>query len=1079
MKAKVLRVLLLMAIFIIPSQIGLNTVFAETINKTGIYNGFEYPDAHYKKGISPAFSVNKNQEEIIDPSSGRLEIYNTDLVLKGKNGLDLKIARYYDSSSANLKETLVYAESQTQTMSGFTAKGTCSVIMYEINQPTDIIKIEYVYYDTNVFNSEDNATLADIVNSYNNHEHDEEYDVGSTHYIKIYTDFTVASTYYTGDVYTYKTRASDSTSNDKYFNLGAGWAFDFPYVEKRGDGEYLHYGNSGVWQIKMTSDTTDSNLKGYLLKDIVINNDTSLTYSYNNSSWTSKYSVTEKDGKKIYIASDGLILGIDDRFGNKIRFAHTTHTVSDFNPLNGVIENNISYPLISRITDSLNRVVVFDYSSPDKVILTVSNDLDANDKKVITYNKKLANNTDAVSGIPTGQRGRLDSEYILDNVTENVNYTENRTVSYKYNIKYTKESLLTKNINHLNDPENQSFGGTYNYYACLSNIIYPTGGKTVYEYNPGIKYSGTDTSVNGFDGRDSSVDPVPDTVIKNCGTSGSMYYYRVTKRYELDGTEVINNKVYTYNKSGNNMYDGYPKYADSNNLPDTFKYTTDIVDSNGNKQTYTYNNKWLCEDLLDEASDHKFRTKYYYDKSKKLLLKKTIRKADKATGNFTVSNEDYEYDDYGNLTGYWDNQALRKYDSSKDEYIRYDPSKTEERSQYTFYPLGTWDSTYTTYTDTVKGKAISVNPDEFKTTFTYHPEYHYLTGKIYKKDENTTIREEYTPTSTETDNPVQVRNGKAIRFLKVFEKKDSGSEVLKKKTEYQYDQYGNVIKQIAYYTSTGNGDLNSSTLNVTTVFDYTDNKGRPAFNGAYLTKKSNSRILDTDGNLVEGRTSNLSGTIDELYYYDWFGNLVKVQDGNGFTKSYVYDKLWRLTKEVNDNDGGSYKQWDYKLDSTENSVTFTDENNTKISDVTKRHKTKTVYDVFGNKTYEKVYIEDENEQFSWVDKRKYTYYNDMKLDTVYDLVNNSNTKHEYYIDGRLKSKQTQEGDGTILFKESYVYLDATSDNLYSKVTKTILGGNNGASPQIVTSTYTDTSNMLRRQERPHYNDPRNLDRQTS
>jgi hypothetical protein len=181
------------------------------------------------------------------------------------------------------------------------------------------------------------------------------------------------------------------------------------------------------------------------------------------------------------------------------------------------------------------------------------------------------------------------------------------------------------------------------------------------------------------------------------------------------------------------MYDGYPKYADSNNLPDTFKYTTDIVDSNGNKQTYTYNNKWLCEDLLDEASDHKFRTKYYYDKSKKLLLKKTIRKADKATGNFTVSNEDYEYDDYGNLTGYWDNQALRKYDSSKDEYIRYDPSKTEERSQYTFYPLGTWDSTYTTYTDTVKGKAISVNPDEFKTTFTYHPEYHYLTGKYTKK----------------------------------------------------------------------------------------------------------------------------------------------------------------------------------------------------------------------------------------------------------------------------------------------------------------------------------------------------------
>ena len=75
-----------------------------------------------------------------------------------------------------------------------------------------------------------------------------------------------------------------STYQIDRYNLGMGWSFNFPSVQVETeyipqevvdtyyyDEEtelYYHSGNGEVYQVQFTSDTTDSNLKGYYNKDI-------------------------------------------------------------------------------------------------------------------------------------------------------------------------------------------------------------------------------------------------------------------------------------------------------------------------------------------------------------------------------------------------------------------------------------------------------------------------------------------------------------------------------------------------------------------------------------------------------------------------------------------------------------------------------------------------------------------------------------------------------------------------------------------------------------------------------------------
>ena len=198
----------------------------------------------------PKFSYNSFLEENISDYSGELTLNFEDLVLDGRNGLDLRIGRTYQTVSSSVS-------------------GNASLM---------------------VLPNSNGYLVNKLVNDY------------STYQI------------------------------DRY-NLGVGWSFSFPSVQVETeyipqevvdtyyyDEEtelYYHSGNGEVYQVQFTSDTTDSNLKGYYNKDIQFNRNDK---SYSNGQVTSYYSLTDADKTKQYFAEDGRLIGIVDRFGNTIKF---------------------------------------------------------------------------------------------------------------------------------------------------------------------------------------------------------------------------------------------------------------------------------------------------------------------------------------------------------------------------------------------------------------------------------------------------------------------------------------------------------------------------------------------------------------------------------------------------------------------------------------------------------------------------------------------------------------------------------------------------------------------------------------
>ncbi len=227
------------------------------------------------------YSAHKDFEEFISPETGDLTLKITDLSLAGRNGLDLKLTRIYQSNQSH---------------------------------------------------SGDKKVSSDVTRAY------EDY-----------------STYY----------------NNRY-NMGIGWTFGFPSVQIEEDAEqkvlYYHMGDGTVYKVEFTADTTDSNLEKYYKKDAVFDNDT----SYSNGQVNSAYVFKTADQTKRYFGGDGRLLGIVDRFGNKIEFEHVERPVSNRSPNNdfefpenvGVWTTNSYYSYDGNWGKDDNTSYKYYYSSP-------------------------------------------------------------------------------------------------------------------------------------------------------------------------------------------------------------------------------------------------------------------------------------------------------------------------------------------------------------------------------------------------------------------------------------------------------------------------------------------------------------------------------------------------------------------------------------------------------------------------------------------------------------------------------------------------------------------------------------------
>jgi len=951
----------------------INSINVFAADNSAFYNNYIYPKAAYKQGIVPAFSASKSMSESIDPARGGLNISQTDLTLKGRNGLDFILTRYYSSSDSTLSEdattyaygtkyrfqTFVYiyyrfVDPQVDALYG------SPIIAQSVNNNDYITSAEAQAARESYKNPSNGSYTTKIVSSSTF-----KIQVTATTYHDAYLcQEVVATSVSQVSDYLYFDATNSLTTSDKTSNLGAGWNFDFPYIEKRDGYSYLHYGSAGTWQIDMSATGGTSHLINYPLKDIVLSENS----SYYNGQMISSYVLTEKDGKRTYFGSDGRLLGIADRFGNEIKFQHTMTNMSNFNSkLNSTTTKQ--YPLITKVIDSVGREINFTYTTT-QVIVSVQDKTNPQNSKNIYYNKLL---------IP----GKSD-EYILDNVVD----LQGRTTTYTYDFSDAKFSFTSKDKS----------AGINNCYALLRKIVYPTGGQTCYDYIMSTK---------------------------NCGTEGVMNFYKINTRaeYTNDNSTRYNYKKYNYKYTNMLEFDGYP--GTEAQINDDTPIVTMVEDDLGNKDIYTYSNvvndaakkyyTLLCKNILKkEGTTNKKETINEYDASTNLLIKLTNKLYNGSQSLNMIECFEYDTEGYRNLIGYWDVQANG------------DKNDTEHKTTYTY--------------DTGTGC------------------FNMLLSKSYKRDTNTYILKENTVSA----------DHKTIQCSTIKEKKGTGDYQIQSKTGFEYDSYGNVIKQRNYlkkYLSDGvTPDWDSSYIE--TGFDYTDNNGdeNRDFSGAYLTKQFNTNIKDADGNLVLSRPGEQVGTIDEIFKYDWFGNMVEKQDGEGNITSYQYDNLGRLTKQINPDE--TFKTWDYVTNSTENYVLTKDENYNSTDFSSYGNQSKSVFDSLGNLTDEQINVKNEQTGlYEFKNLKKYSYDTQSRLDWEKDQVSGTLTDYTYYNDGRLQSKQVTEtnNDNKLISLESYTYEDAVENGTLAKITKSVTDDVYSQT----SITYINVMGKAQRQERLH------------
>ncbi|WP_010244121.1 RHS repeat domain-containing protein [Acetivibrio cellulolyticus] len=654
-----------------------------------------------------------------------------------------------------------------------------------VNTSTNSATFTDGYYDT-----EEEAT--DIAAMYNNsyYDYDDEKIVGSNMYWQTveYSSFTTAYVNIQDPVeyYTYIENIDEKPLTEKYYDIGAGWAFDLPFIERRNvnssvtgneySRDYLHYGSAGTWEITFGDDGGNSNLKGYPLKDLIIEIDGG---SYSNGQMTSAFVLSKKDGTKTYFGTDGRVLGIKDRFGNEIKIQHTMR--------NG-------YPVITKVIDSVQREIDFTYNTSD-VTVTVTDAGNTQNVMTIKYNK---------SGID-GHTGK----YFLSSVQYiDVKPGENVTEFYDYTIRDAKLDFFDKS----------PIQGNTNYYACVDSIM----------YNSDV--SGAKPCENF----------VYESFTKNCGANGSMELYRISSVNfnDIDSYKTTRNYQFTYNEDSQNnigQFDGFPYYDYVEEIPSNYIVQTEI-DNYFNNDAYTFNKKLLCTGIISQGPTHKKETFYEYDSVRNLVTKTINKVYNHGTIDFIKSVENFTYDDYRNLTGYWDVQSDR--DTNDD-------------------PVD----------------------DEHKYSYTYNSTYKYVNSKSYKKDSDTTILEQFIPSA----------NDMKVEWYKLYE-----NGTLKEQTNYySFDSYGNATEERRY--------LDNWTDYVTIKYDYSDNvvARNGQFDGAYLTRQWYEDVRDADGNLVTARSGQNAGVVDEVYIYDWFGNVVEKQNPNGGNNKvvYSYDKMGRKISE--------------------------------------------------------------------------------------------------------------------------------------------------------------------------------------
>lgn len=360
-----------------------------------------------------------------------------------------------------------------------------------------------------------------------------------------------------------------------------------------------------------------------------------------------------------------------------------------------------------------------------------------------------------------------------------------------------------------------------NTYANLASINYPTGGKTEYSY---IKSE------------------------KNIGSNGSMEYFKVDIRKDIDSGEERNVLEYEYFKEP----DGYPNYNPSE-LPDGYRYYTEVIDSLGMKTVYWYNsdhNSYFSEVYTDRLMAS---TRREFDSRNNMPIKVTER-AYNSNGQYTEQIDSYKFNYRGNMV--------------QENHI---------------YEGENLDST------------------NHQIIYAFDEKYDILLSKSYKQDEDTEI----SIVNDLTEDGMSIANTKVLADGELLQAKyyvyDLYGNIIEKKTEIGEDAYDVVQYEYApeygyaYRTSTTYRDVLDAfgkTSDVSTSSEYEFATGLPV---SYTDANGNKTSYEYD---TLGRVTKeiLADGNYRSFIYDDERNTIKAVDANKDSLLYLYSELGNLSE---------------------------------------------------------------------------------------------------------------------------------------------------------------------------------------
>lgn len=594
---------------------------------------------------------------------------------------------------------------------------------------------------------------------------------------------TSSAQFYKMDIDMYGNNITKPTDDETKFPIGKGWTWDISSVEidTAANKKYLHLSGSGTYEWDGT------NLKGYPWKDITLSTDAGTT-TVNGE--TSAYVLTSLQGIKQYFNNAGLLLKISDPYNNTVQFSYS-------------IQGSYG-KVLTTVQDAIGNTITIAYTS-DKVILTKGN-------QVVTYYKTL-----------------LNGKELLTQVIDPIG----RATWYDYSLQSAQFNLMGTTPN------------TDNPYAILTDIIYPTGAKTVYTYdsNPITRFVGSN-SVNQT--------------------------YRVSSRedriYYTDGSYLANNqKGITYiGDMGSSYNQTIPSFTTT--IDDGLKTTvfTNQKDCSDTTIPPTFYNTNVA--VADKVGVEVRSTTYSFDTARHWYWPIGTSSVTSVTNNGTTTtgqtvSTSRSFDDYGNVTLQVDPMG------SRTSYV-YDPTTHLDVS--TSQQMSSTQTSYTEYQRNTQGTIIQISVKDTDTNGTLRSQTKY---GIDPTNGNATSITFCDTTICNTSSDIV----KAIEYSSTY-----GAAFPTKTTLNAHDVDGNataVMKQYTFDISSGKLLTATDAMNYVTTYQY-DSIGR-----------------------VTNATHNVDGTFVSLQYDD-SNNMLTAQDETGITTVSKWNPLgWKIEDGIVNSSG--------------------------------------------------------------------------------------------------------------------------------------------------------------------------------